>query len=145
VLGDGSNIILIVLATDQGNPPDVRVWTVKMCWFSCSAVQKPNPVALGGPNLDPDPSTNRFSLVWLAPPVPISGSEFHIFLFVLAFLYPTVNCKILTKVWHCHFLMYSQPLYRKQVERRSLPHSENERQWSVNNGWSCILGNLSGA
>jgi len=27
---------------------------------------------------------------------------------------------------------------------RSLPHSENEYQWSVNDFWLCILGNLSG-
>jgi len=27
---------------------------------------------------------------------------------------------------------------------RSLPHPENERQPSINDFWSCILGNLTG-
>jgi hypothetical protein len=28
--------------------------------------------------------------------------------------------------------------------KRSLPHHENERQRSINDSWSCILGNLLG-
>jgi len=59
--------------------------------------------------------------------------------------YPTVNCILFTMVLHYHFVMYWQPLYSKQLERRSLPHPENERQSSIINWWSCIVGNLSGA
>jgi len=33
----------------------------------------------------------------------------------------------------------------KKREIHSLPHAENETQQSVNNFWSCIMGNLSGA
>jgi len=128
-----------------GNPPAVRVWTGKTVWFGSRTVQKPDLLLPGGPNPAPYPSTHGFCRVLLDPFGPISGSAFLVFLFMVAFRYLTVNCKILTMVLHCHFLMYWQPLYSKQVERHSWTHPENERQWSINNWWSCILGNLSGA
>jgi len=52
-------------------------------------------------------------LVWrvcLDPLVSISGSVFQIFLFMVAFRYPTVSCKILTLVCHCLYLMNWLPL-----------------------------------
>jgi len=107
--------------------------------------RKPYLLPLGRPNPDPYPSTHRFSRVWLDLSVAISGSAFRVFLIMVAFWYLTVHCKILTMVQHSHFLMYWQPLYREQVERRSLPHPGNEHQQSVNNWLSCIVGNLSGA
>jgi len=134
----------VVLATGQGNMPVAWVWTGRTVRFGSSTIQKPDPQLLGSPIPAPYLSTCRFRRVWLDMLGPISGSAFRVFLFMVAFRYPTVNCKILTLVLHCHFLMYWQPLYSKQVERHSLPHPENERQWSVNNWWSCILGNLSG-
>jgi len=30
----------------------------------------------------------------------------------------------------------------KKTETQALPHPENERQWMVNDCWSCILGNV---
>jgi len=33
----------------------------------------------------------------------------------------------------------------KQPYSRAQPHPENKRQLSVNNIWSCIFGNISGA
>jgi len=116
---------LLELATGPGNPPAFRVWTGKTVWFGSRTVQKPNRLLLGGPNPALYPSTGGFCRVWLDPSGPISGSVFRGFLFMVAFRYPTVNCKILTMVLHGHFLMYWQPLYSKQVERRSLPHPEN--------------------
>ena len=63
---------------------------------------------------------------------------------MVAFRYLTVNRKILTLVHHYLCLMYWQPLYSKQIETRSVPHPGNDCQQSVNDFWSCILGNLSG-
>jgi len=128
-----------------GNPPAVRVWTGKTVRFGPRTVQKPDSQLFGGPNPAPYPSTPGYRRVWLYQSGSISGSAFQVFLFLVRFRYPTVNCKILTMVLHCHFLMYWKPLYSKQVERRSLPHPENERQSSVNIWRSCILGNLSRA
>jgi len=36
------------------------------------------------------------------------------------------------------------PLSEKPIAIPSLPHFENKRQWSVNDCWCCILGNLGG-
>jgi hypothetical protein len=36
------------------------------------------------------------------------------------------------------------PLWAKRIAILSLPHHENERQWSVNDFWSGIMGNLGG-
>jgi len=140
----GSYLRQLVIPTGQGLPPAVGVLTGRTVLFSSGTVLTPDPLLLGGPNPVPYPSNRGFHHVWLDPSGPISGYAFGIFIFMVTFRYPTVNCKILTMVLHCHFLMYWQPSYCKQVERRSLPHPENECQWSVNNGWSCVLGNLSG-
>jgi len=135
----------LVLATGPGNPPALRVGTGKTVCFGSRTVQKPDPLLVGFPNPSLYPSTRGFRLVLLNQSGPISSYAFWVFLFMVAFRYPTVNCNILTMVLHFHFPMYWLPLYIKQVERRSLPHPENERQSSVNIWWSCILGSLSGA
>jgi hypothetical protein len=36
-------------------------------------------------------------------------------------------------------------LLQKKKTKQSLPHLENERQQSINNFGSCIIGNMSGA
>jgi len=38
-------------------------------------------------------------------------------------------------------MRYWEPVWAKTTATRFLPHPENECQWSVNNFWSCILGN----
>jgi len=40
--------------------------------------------------------------------------------------------------------MYWPPYWTKQTETRTLPHPQNEYQWTVSDCWSCILGNLVG-
>ena len=67
-----------VLATGPGNPPAVRVWTTNKGWFSTRPGQKPDPLTLGGPNLDPYPSSRGCRRVLLGPSVPISGSAFRV-------------------------------------------------------------------
>jgi len=128
----------------QGDPPVVRVLTGRTVQFCSRTVQKPEPLLLGGTNPAPYPSTHGFHRVWQDLSGQISSSEFRVFLFMVAFRYPTVNCILFTMVLQCHCLMYWQPFYSKRVERHSLPHPHNEHQWGVNNWWSCILGNLSG-
>jgi len=128
----------------QGNLPAVRDRTNETVWHSSRPSQKPNPLLLGRPNPDPYPSTHRFCQVWLDMSVSIPSSGFPMFLFMVAFRYPTANGKILTLVRLCPILMYWPPLYSKTRETRSLPQPENESQQRVNDFWSCILGNLSG-
>ena len=88
----------LVLATDPGNSPAVRVWTRKKIQFSSRTVQRPNSLLLGGPNLALYPSTLGFRQVWLDLSGPISGFAFRVVLGMVAFRYPTVNRKILTMV-----------------------------------------------
>ena len=54
----------------------------------------------------------------------------------------TINNKILTSVPQYSFWMQWPVLKSKNGDNCSLHHSGNERQWSVNDFWSCILGNL---
>jgi hypothetical protein len=115
-----------VLATGPGNPPAVRVCTGKTVRFGSRPVQKPDPELLGGPNLYPYPSTRGFCRVWLDPSVPVSGSPFRVFLFIVAVIYVTVMCKILTLVHHSLYWFHWQPLYSKQGETCSLLHPEVE-------------------
>jgi len=95
-----ANSPILVLATGPGNPPAVWVWPAKMGRFGSRTVQKSDPLSLGGPNPDPYPSTGGFCRDWLDPLVPMSGSAFWVFLFMVAFRYPTVSCKILTLGYH---------------------------------------------
>jgi len=103
----------LLLGMGLGNPPVVRVWPAKMGRFSSRLVQKPNPLSLGGPNPDLHPSTHGLCRISLGPLVPMSSCAFRVFLFMVAFSYPTVQCKILTLVYHWLFEMYWLPLYSK--------------------------------
>jgi len=134
----------LVLATGPGNPPAVRVCTGKTVPFSSRPIKKPDQFLLGSPNPAPYLLTRGFPWVWLDPSGPISGFAFWVILFMVTFRYPTVNRKILAMVHRCSFWMYWPPLWSKNVKKCSLPHPGNERQWSVNDFRSCILGNLSG-
>jgi len=96
----------VVLATGQGNMPVARVWTGRTVRSGSRTIQKPDPLPLGSPIPAPYLSTCGFRRVWLDLLGPIPGSAFRVFLFMVTFRYPTVNCKILTLVLHCHFLMY---------------------------------------
>jgi len=74
----------------------------------------------------------------------MSGSCCQLFLFMVAFRYPTANCKILTCIHHYLCLMYWPPSGSKVCETHSLPDPEIELQWSVHNFWSCIMGKRRG-
>ena len=78
VVADGRTRSSLVLATGPGDPPAVRIWTPKMGRFCSRPGQKPDPLTLGGPNLDPYQSTRGFRWVLLHPSVPICGSEFWV-------------------------------------------------------------------
>jgi len=133
-----------VLATGLGNQPAVLVWTGKTVHFGSRTVEKPDPLLLGCPDAALYPSTHGFRWVWLDLSGPISGFAFQVVLFMVAFRYPTIHRKILMMVGHCSLWMYRPPLWSKYVDKRSLPHPGNERQWSVNDCRSCILGHQSG-
>jgi len=134
----------LVLATGPGNLPAVRVRTGKTVWFGSRTVQKPDPQRLGRPNPDPYPSTRRFSQVWLDPSVPISSSVFRVFLFMVAFRYPTANRKILTLTGDCPFRMNRPPLSLKTRNASSMPHPEHDSHRRVHDVSSCFMSNLGG-
>jgi len=112
----------LVFATDPGNPPGVWVGTGNMGRFGSRPVQKPDPEHLGRPNPYPYPSTRGFCRVWLDSSVPVSGSPFRVFLFMVAVIYVTVICIILTLVHHSVYWFHWQPFYSKQGETCSLLH-----------------------
>jgi len=80
----------VVLATDPGTRPAVRIWTRKMVRFGSRPVQIPDWELLGGANPYPYPSTSRFYQIWLDPSVVVSGSPFRVFLFMVTVIYVTV-------------------------------------------------------
>jgi len=127
-----------------GNQPTVQVWSAKKVQVGFWPVSWPDPLLHGGPNTNPYPSTRRFCCVCQDPSVPISRSGWTVFLLMVTFRYPTANRKILTLVSHHDSLMYWTSVWSIRVETRWLPHPENERQQSVYDFLSCILGNLSG-
>jgi len=134
----------LVLVTVLGNPPTARVRTRQTVRFGSRIVQKPDQLSLGGPNPDPYTSTCGFCRVWLYASVPISGCVFQVFLFMVAFRYPTPNRKIMTLVRHCPFRVNRLPLKLQTWETCSLPHPEHDSQQRVNDICSCIMGNLGG-
>jgi hypothetical protein len=136
--------ICVLLATGPGNPPADRVPTAKTVQFGSKPVQKPDMLHLRRQNPDPYLSTHRVRGVSLDLLVPISGSGFRVFLFIVALSHPIPNWKILTSVYRCPFQMYCPPLSSKTSEKHSWRNPETESQRRVNEYWSCILGNLSG-
>jgi hypothetical protein len=86
-------ILTTIVSNGLGNTGAVEVWTGKRVRFGPRFVQKSRPQSLGWPNLDPYPSTGGFGRVWFDLSVPISSSVFRVFLFMVAFRYPTVNHK----------------------------------------------------
>jgi len=118
----------LVLATGQGNPPAVQVWTAKTGLFGSRPIQKPNPLTLGGPKPGPVP-VNPWGLPGLAWPIGynhkfcVSGFKCKI-----AFRYATVNGKILTFVRHSLFLIYWPPYCSERTQTADLTHPENERE-----------------
>jgi len=127
-----------------GNPPAVRVRTGKMVWFGFRTFQKPNPERLGGVNLDSYPSTHGLCQIWLDPSVPISSSVFQIFLFMVAYRYPTANREILTFAGDCPFRIKRLPLQLNPSDSRSMPHHEHDSHRRVKHFWSCFMSNLRG-
>jgi len=112
-----------------GYPPAVWVWTRNMIRFGSRTVQKPDTLPLARRNLYPQCVTRGFCQVWLDMTSPISGSRFRLFLFMVAFRYPTVQCKILTSVYCCQYLFYWLTLKSKQAETFSLLQLEVECKW----------------
>jgi len=135
---------VLLVGIGSGKLPAVWVHTRKTGWFGSRPVWKLALLLVGCQYPDSYPSTHRFHQVWLDPLGPIPGSAFEVFLFMVAFSYPTVNHSILTMVHHSSLWMYWQPFWSKCAQPCSLPHPGNECQQSVNHFWSCILGNLSG-
>ena len=133
-----------MLATGPGTPPVVRVWTGRKVGFGCRTVQRPNRLFVGGPNPAPYPSTGGFRQVRLDASGPISSVAFRVVQFMVAFRYLTVSRNILTMVRRCSFWINWPPLWSQYVDKLCLPHPGNERQRSVNNFRSGILGNWCG-
>jgi len=133
-----------VLATGLGNPPAVRVRTGKMVRFGSRTVETPDPQRLGWANLDLYQSTRGFCQACLNPSVPISGFVFRVFLFMVAFRYPTANRKILTFAGDCPFRMNCPPLSLKPRDTHSMPHPEHDSHRRVKDFWSCFMSNLGG-
>ena len=84
-----------------------------------------------------------FCWVLLDLSVPIPGSGFQVLLYIFAFKYPTANCKMMSLVRHCQFLIYYPSLWTHTRDTCSMPQPENQSQWHNCYCWSCILGNLS--
>jgi hypothetical protein len=95
-----------MFGTGPGIPPAVRVSIGNTVLFSSRLVKKPNPEVLAGPNPETDPSTPGFCRVWLDLSVPVSGSHFRVFLFMVVVKYIAVICKIVTFVHHSLYLFH---------------------------------------
>ena len=135
---------MVLLAKGPGDPPAFRLWNGKTVRFVSTTVQEPDRPLVGGPNPAPYPSIRGSRRGWLDLSAAFSGFAFQVVLVMVAFRYLNVNCIILTMVCQCSLWMNRPPLCSKYVVKRSLPHPENERQWSINNFRSCTLGNQSG-
>jgi len=78
------------------------------------------------------------------PSVPISSFVFRVFLFMVAFRYPTANRKILTFAGDCPVRMNRPPLSLKTRDTCSVPHPEHDSHRRVKDFWSCFISNLGG-
>jgi len=113
-----------------------------MDYFGSRPIKQPDPLPLGRPILDTYLPTRSSASIWVDLLLPISSSVFWVSLFRVAFRYATVKYKVLTLVHRRLFWMYWPPWWSKQTGTHTLPHPKNECQWSINDCWSCILGNL---
>lgn len=134
----------LLLATCLGKLPAVRVKTTHMIRVGSRTVQIPDMLHLGGSILDSSTPSWGFGRVWLDPSVPISDSGFRVLLFVVAFIYPSANRKILPQVYPCTSRMNRMPLYLQTRDTWYLPHPEHHWQWRINDLWSRIKGNQGG-
>ena len=136
--------LLVVLATVPGYPASVRVRPELRALVRVTNRHATRPAdswwAKPGPiPVDPWISSGFARPVGSNLPFCISG-----FTFMVAFRYATENRKILIMVHHGSFSMHWPLLRSTWGDTCTLPHPENERQWSVNDCWSYILGNLEG-
>jgi len=121
----------LVLAAGLGNLPTFRIRTAKTSRFGSKPDPKRKLLPLGRPIPDPYSSTCGFCRDGLDLSVPISRCAFLVSLFIVAFWYATVQCKILTLVNRWLIWMNWLPWWSKQTEIGALPHPENERRQSV--------------
>ena len=109
-----------MLATGSGSPPVFQVWTAKPGRLGSRPVPKPNLLNLGGPNLDPYPSTCLFRRVWLDPSVPISGFAFrvsHLWLHCYMLL-------LIVNYWHWYVMVHFRRTSRLDVQNK-FTHTPN--------------------
>jgi hypothetical protein len=109
-------------------------------WFQWVQVLSKNPTCYnyGRPNPYLYPSTHQFYWDWQYLSGRISRLCCWVSLFLVAFWFPTVKCKIFTLTHCCLCLLYRLPMKSNWIETRSLPYSELECQWSVYDCSSCI-------
>jgi hypothetical protein len=99
----------MVLDAGPGNLSGVWVQTAKTVSFDSRTVHNPDPLHIGRTNLDTYPSTCGFYRTCLHPSVPICGSVFRDFLFMVPFSNSSAKCKMLTLVRQCPAQMYRSP------------------------------------
>ena len=134
-----------VLATAPSNLPAVQGWTAQSGQFGSRPVQQPDQLLLGRSITDRYPSTHGF---WQGLVIPVSAnlrfcfSGYSIYgpiQIVYSSLHKYQGWYVIA-FFGCIGFLYDQ----KKWETDGLPHLGNQRQQSVNDLWSCILGNLSG-
>ena len=118
-------------------------WQKLWCWVP-EQIKNPTSCLSAGPNLDPYPSKLRLCQVLLELSIPISGSMFLVFLFLVASRYPNGFRKILMLVCHCPFRVKRLPLKLTTKETRYLPHPEKDSQCRVNDFCYCTMRTLGG-
>jgi hypothetical protein len=135
---------LWVLARVPDNPASVRVGTEPRALVGNSNRQATRLADAWGVEPPPVPVNPSF-LHGLTIPVG-SNHRFCIpgFTFMIAFRYATDNHEMMILVRHGSFSMHWLPLKSTCTYTHAVPHAENVRQRSVNDCWSCILGNLEG-
>ena len=136
--------VQLVLATVLGYPASVRVGTEPKAPVRLRHRQATQPADSWRAKPGPIPV---YMWVWpgLARPVT-SNLQFCVtgFTFMVTFRYATDNMKILIIVHHGLFSMHWPLQWSQWTDTHALPLPENARQRSVNDCWSCILGNLGG-
>jgi len=136
----------LVIATGPGNLPAVWVLTANKVGCDSSHDLRHQRLVLGGPNRYPYMPTGRICQVWLYPSVPISGYGFMVFLFVVKFGNPTVNCKLLNLACHCQFWFIG--CFCNQITERHAPYPFLKMRvnwvWLIFSLGSLVSGVVSG-